>query len=285
MILITGANGQLGTQTIDFLLENSSDANIAGLVRSESKGADLKEKGIDIRIGDYSDYNSVENALQGVDTVLLISSSTLEGRVVQHQNVINAAKTNGVGHIFYTSLLQADKKLSPLSQDHATTEKLLKESGITYTIFRNTFYMEFLPYFLGDALETGRWVFPSDGHAINLALRSEMAEALANSLADSEKHKNKTYEITSGKAHTLSDIAEFLSKTSNKEVTYSDLSVPYFAKALKDLNTPEDTLAMSLMTAETFVNGALDFSFDEMEKLLGRKPTDLETFIPQSVND
>ncbi|MFH5883954.1 SDR family oxidoreductase [Halalkalibaculum sp. DA3122] len=281
MILITGANGELGSRTIDNLLDKSLDADIAGLVRSEEKGAELKEKGVEIRIGDYTDYSSIEEALQGIETLLLISSSTLKGRAQQHSNVIKAAKEAGVGQIFYTSIVKAEKELSPLSPDHAQTEKLIKESGIPYTIFRHTFYMEFLPLFLGNALETGQWAFPSDGNPINLALRSEMAEALANGLADPEKHTNSIYEITSGKAYTLDEIADMLSEASGREITYTDISVSEFENILKEIGLPEEQIAMSVMTAQTFVNRALDFTFDDMEKLLGRRPTGLDTFIKQ----
>lgn len=283
MILITGANGHLGTQTIDFLLENNPDAEIAGLVRSEEKGAELKEKGVELRIGDYTDYPSIEEAVKEINTLLLISSSTLEGRAEQHKNVIDAAKESGIKQIFYTSIVEADKELSPLSPDHAATEKLIKESGISYTIYRNAFYMEFLPLFLGDALETGRWAFPSGGKAINLALRSEMAEALANGLANAEEHKNSIYEITSAQAYTLEEIAGMLSEASGKEISYSDISVSDFEQALTEAGLPKAQIAMSVMTAQTFVNGALDFTYDDMEKLLGRKPTGLDTFIKQFV--
>lgn len=284
MILITGATGHLGTQTIDFLLENNPDADIAGLVRSEEKGAELKEKGVEIRIGDYNDYPSIEKAVEGIDTLLLISSSTLEGRADQHNNVIQAAKEADVEQVFYTSIVEADKELSPLSPDHAATEKLIKESGISYTIYRNAFYMEFLPLFLGDALETGSWAFPSDGKAINLALRSEMAEALAKGLSEPAKHKNSIYEITSDKACTLDEIADMLNEASGKEITYTDISVSEFKNTLEEIGMPEDQIAMSVMTAQTFVNGALDFTFDDMEKLLGRIPTGLDAFIKNFVN-
>ncbi|MEX0609646.1 MAG: SDR family oxidoreductase [Balneolaceae bacterium] len=285
MILITGANGSLGSQTINFLMDKNPDSDIVGLVRSEEKGAKLKKKDVEIRIGDYNDYPSLEKAVVGIDTLLLISSSTLEGRVAQHKNIIKAARKAGVKQIFYTSIVQADKKLSPLSLDHAETEELIKESGIPYTIYRNTFYAEFLPLFLGDALETGEWAFPSDGKAINLALRSEMAEALANGLADFEKHENSIYEITSGRAYTLVEIAEMLSNSFGKEITYTDISVSEFKNMLKEIGLPEEQIAMSVMTATTFVNGALNFTYDDLEKLLGREPAGLESFISTFTNN
>jgi len=281
MILVTGANGNLGSQTIDFLLKNNPDADIAGLVRSEEKGAKLKQKGVELRIGDYTDYPSVEKAVKDIETLLLISSSTLDGRVDQHRNVIKAARKAGVEQIFYTSIVEAEENLSPLSPDHAKTEELIKNSGIPYTIYRHTFYMEFLPLFMGDAMETGQWAFPSDGQAINLALRSEMAEALANGLANPEEHKNSIYEITSGQAYTLDDIARRLSEASGKDISYSDISVSKFEEALNETGLPEEQVAMSVMTANTFANGALNFTYEDMENLLGFKPTGLDTFIKQ----
>src|SRR5690625_2470034 len=257
MILITGANGHLGSQTIDFLLEKNPDANIAGLVRSEEKGAELKKKGVELRVGDYVDYSSIEKAVEGIDTLLLISTATMENRARQHNNVIEAAREAGVKQIFYTSLVQADKKLSPLSADHDETEKLIKDSGIAYTIYRNTFYAEFFPMFLGNALETGEWILPSDGNKINLALRSEMAEALANGLSDPAKHKNEVYEITSGNDYTLDELAEILSEASGKEIIYTDVSVSDFEQMLEEIGLPEDQIAGSVMTAKTVSSGAL----------------------------
>lgn len=280
MILVTGANGNLGSQAIDFLLEQDSSEDIAGLVRSEEKGADLKDKGVDIRIGDYTDYESLQKAMQNVDTLLLISSSSLEGRVQQHENVINAAEEAEVNHIFYTSIVHADEELSPLSPDHHETEKILKQAGIDYTIYRNTFYGEFLPMYLGDALDTGEWYFPSGGQKINLALRSEMAEALANGLLSQAKHKNEVYEITSGQAYDLEEIAGLISKETGKDITYHDLPIADFQKNLEKAGLPDETIAMSTAVATTFVNGALNYTDDALTSLLGREPAAIEDFLP-----
>lgn len=279
MILVTGANGHLGSQTINFLLDENPDADIAGLVRSKEKGAELEAKGVEIRIGDYNDYSSIEDAFKGVNTLLLISSSSLEGRAEQHKNVIDAAQAEGIEQIFYTSILKADQKLSPLSEDHAKTEELIKNSGIPYSIFRHTFYTEFLPLFLGDALETEQWRFPSDGQKINLATRTEMAEALAKALTNPQKHKNEVYEITSGQAYTLPEITHIINDNSGNMITYSEVSVSEFEEELKQADLPKDQQAMTMMVASTFANGGLNFTYDHLEHLLGREPTGVKDFI------
>ena len=59
MILITGATGHLGKATIDFLLEKIPAKEISALVRSEAKATALREKGVTVHIGDYTDYDSI----------------------------------------------------------------------------------------------------------------------------------------------------------------------------------------------------------------------------------
>lgn len=283
MLLITGANGNLGSQIIKFLQEKNEAENVAGLVRSEEKGKKLKESGIQIRIGDYFDRDSLKQAFHGVKRLIFISSSNLDKRVEQQRNVIDAAKEAGVEHIFYTSIVQADKLLGPLSEDHSETEKLIKDSGINYTFFRNTFYMEFLPMFLGNALQSGTWVFPSNGRKINLALRSEMAEAIANAVSDPREHLNKVYEITSDKAYDLQEIAEMLEREANTKVSYQDITISEFKKQLNEAGLPQDAVVMTVGVATTFVNGGLDYTYNHLEELLGRKPTGLKAYIQKQI--
>jgi len=285
MVLVTGANGHLGSSTINYLLENNPNADIAGLVRSEEKGTKLKEKGVEVRIGDYSDYDTIGEAMEGIDTLLLISSSTVEGRVEQHKNVVDAAIREGINHLFYTSIVQADDLLSPLSPSHYETEKLIQDSGIPYTIFRNTFYTDFLPMYWENALESGEWYYPSDGKKLNFALRDEMGEALANSLADPAQHWNEIYEITSTNSYTLSDIADTLEEATGKEINYHDIPVDAFKEQLEEAGLPDDIVNLSVSVAETFVNGGLDYTSDVLQKLLGRTPTDTKAFIRKVVDE
>lgn len=279
MILITGANGELGTATIDHLMESNPKQNVAGLVRSAEKGREIAGKGVELRIGDYLDKPTLDRAMEGVDTLLLISSSSFEQRVKQHENVVKAAKKADVNHIVYTSMLQAHKELSPLTADHHATEKIIKESGIPHTINRHTFYTEFFPMFLGQAMETGTWAFPSNGEPVNFAYRTEMAEALANILGNTDGHENKTYEITSSSAHTFNEYATILSEASGKEITYQDVSIEEFVEGLRSAELPDDIITMSKLSAITVANGALNLTTDHLEKLLGRKPKSAKAFI------
>ena len=73
MILVTGATGHLGNAAIQSLLNTGVPVQkITALIRDENKAASLKDKGVQIKIGNYNDYNSLKDALQGVDNLFLL---------------------------------------------------------------------------------------------------------------------------------------------------------------------------------------------------------------------
>ena len=124
-IAITGATGQLGRIVVHKLKGKVAAENIVALVRSTQKAADL---GVEAREADYEKPETLQAAFNGVDTILLISSSEVGKRATQHQNVIDAAKQNGVKRIVYTSLINADTSTLSLAAEHVATEKALQEA-------------------------------------------------------------------------------------------------------------------------------------------------------------
>ena len=137
-IAITGATNQFSAIALNLL--KAKHANVIALVRSPEKIS-----GVEARKFDYSKTEGQVEALQGVDTLILVSSNEIGKRCfIQHNNVIGSAKKAGVKHIIYTSLLGAtnDNTVQCLAGEHVETEAALKVSGITYTILRNTWYTE-----------------------------------------------------------------------------------------------------------------------------------------------
>jgi len=197
MILITGATGKFGKAVIDFLLDKGAPlGRIAALVRDRKKAVDLLSKGIIVRIGDYDNYASLVDAFERVDKLLLLSGTDLENRGKQHENAIKAAKEAGVKHILYTSYERKNgTENSPaafLVQTHNYTGKVIKESGIPYTILRNNVYTDMLPFYLDETVSGADVVFPAGQTPVAFTLYSDMAEVTANVLM-SEGHENKEY--------------------------------------------------------------------------------------------
>ena len=281
MILVTGASGHLGKGIIEQLLTKIPANNLAAMVRDESKAEDLKAKGVNIRIATYDNPTSLEKAFEGISHVVLVSSSVLEGRLQQHINVIDAAKKVGVQHISYTSIPIGNwdsTPLKPLSDSHIGTEKYLKNSGLTYTIFQNTLYAETILLFAGaNALTTGIY-FPAGEGLVAFATRNDMAEGIANAVAQGG-NENKTYAITGAQAHSFAEIAAILSELSGNAVTYTSPEPNDFEQLLKQFNVPAEGILISLLFAATIKRNDLETVSSDLENFLGRKPTELKEFL------
>ena len=226
MILVTGSTGHLGKATIQFLLNKIPASQIAALARDKDKAEEFTKKGIDVRVGNYNDYESLQGATKGIDTMLLISSADMDDRITQHINVIKAARENGVKHIIYTSADVKDindSATGEIAETHAATSEFLRQSGITYTLLNNNLYADVVPMFVGEkVLETGVYLPAGDGK-VPFATRENMAEAAAVVLT-TNGHGNKEYTIAGETAHSFKDIAQMLSDITGKDVPYTSPS-------------------------------------------------------------
>jgi NAD(P)H dehydrogenase (quinone) len=286
MILITGATGNFGKATIDFLLKKNIPAgNIAALVRDTSKAEDLKNRGINIRVGDYDNYAGLVDAFNGIDKLLMISSNDLVKRGKQHENVVKAAKEAGVIHIIFTSFERNNEtETSPifmLATTYIETEKLIKSSGITYTIMRNSLYAEVLPMFMGEkVLETGIFLPAGDGKTA-FTTRLNMAEAAANILT-SDGHNNKEYVIANESNYSFNDVTSLLSEISGKQINYISPEKEVFKDSLSKAGVPMELVTMVAAFCEAIKQGEFSNTGNDLGKLLGRKPTTLKEYL-QSV--
>lgn len=277
MILVTGATGHLGSATIHFLLKKLPASEIAAFVRDEDKAADLKETGVDIRVGSYDDAVSLDKAMQGVERVLLIAGTDEENRLQQHRNVVDAAKKAEVNCVAYTSRNLKDRNtlVNKLMEGHFQTEDYIKASGLSHSIFRNVLYMDTVPQFVGEKVfETGINL-PAGQGRVAYALRSEMGEAIANVLAKNGCD-NEIYQLTGSEAYTFSDVAATLTDLSGKEVKYTPVEKSAFKTQMKERGVPEPVIEKVVGFITDIKNGQEEEVTSELENLLGRKPASLQ---------
>jgi NAD(P)H dehydrogenase (quinone) len=188
MIAVTGATGQLGRLVIAALKNQASPGEVIALARNP---ATAQGTGVSARAADYSQPATLDAALQGIDTLLLVSSSEIGQRTAQHRNVIEAARRAGVGRLVYTSLLHADSSPISLAAEHVETEAALKASGIAYTILRNGWYTENYTGSVAGALAGGAFIGSAGDGRISAATRADFADAAAAVLTGSG-HEGRT---------------------------------------------------------------------------------------------
>ena len=220
-ILVTLANSNFGALAIDYLIKLVPPKNIIGTVRDLKKGENLKQKGIELRVADYSKPETLLEAFKGQAV----------SRDKQHKNVVDAAKKCGVKFIVYTSIANCQDNKSALANDHKITENYLKESGIKYSICRNNWYFENdVLIWRACGLEGKNLYNPLGQQKIGYALRKDYAEAAGKVLI--HKNPKEIYEL-SPKPLGFKEIGEALKKLSKKDFKIIDVSKDEFLSNLK----------------------------------------------------
>lgn len=285
VIGVTGATGQLGRLTIDELLRMVPASRIVAVVRDPARATDLAAKGVTVRRGDYDDPHSLLEAFDGIDRLLLISSlpSAPGQRLAQHEAVIAAAKARGVGFVAYTSLLHADTTPLALRADHAATERLLTDSGISHAVLRNGWYTENYAADVASAVRTGEIVAASGDGRISAAARADYAAAAAAVLTAGDDQSGRIYELAGDSAFTLAELAAEVSRQVGRPVTYRNLSEAQFRSELIGHGQPEAVAAFVADMHTGISRDALHDDGGQLSRLIGRPTTPWQQTVAESV--
>ena len=264
MIVVSAATGELGRLVIDQLLERVPASGVAVAVRDVHGAADLADRGIQVRHGDYAQTDSLRGSFDGADQLLFISAPhENDGRVRQHQNVVDAARTTNVGRLVYTSGLGADLISEGGLADHHATERAIRDSGLAHTILRHPIYSEFFinPGLWG-AINSGELTSSSGGRGMNTALRADLAEAAAVVLTTQDQ-LGESYNFT-GRRWTFEELAQVLAEISGRTITHREVK--------------EDEGIMT-MVGPAVRAGIFEHQTDDLERVLGHPSTSLSAAV------
>ncbi|MEU3460908.1 SDR family oxidoreductase [Streptomyces sp. NPDC006733] len=271
-IVVTGATGQLGRLVIDELLERVPAERVAAVVRDADKAADLAARGVELRVADYNSPQTLKAAFHPGDTVLLISSNDLHGRVAQHTAVIDAAKEAGVARLAYTGILGGPDADFLLAAAHRETEELMLASGLPYTFLRNGWYTENYTGQLPTVLEHGAVVGSAREGRVASAARRDYAAAAAAVLAG-EGHTNTAYELSGDVAWSLPEYAAEVARQTGREVAYKDLPAEDFRALLTGSGMPADFAEIFADVDDAISRGRLAVTTGDLSRLIGRPTT------------
>jgi NAD(P)H dehydrogenase (quinone) len=278
VMAITGASGQLGRLVIENLLTRHPADHLVAVVRDPAKVADLQARGVQVRVADYNHAEALVAALQGVDKLLLISSSEVGQRVPQHRQVITAAQQAGVGLVAYTSILHADRSPLGLAREHRETEALLRASGLPHVLLRNGWYTENYTASVPAALQYGAVLGSVGEGRIASAARADYAAAAATVLSRDDQ-AGQVYELAGDEAYTLSELAAEIARQSGKAVVYRDLPEAAYEAALLQAGLPGFLAAMLAESDAGASKGGLFDDSRELSRLIGRPTTPLAEMV------
>lgn len=285
MIVVTGASGQLGRQVIEHLLTRLEPDRIGASVRDPAKLADLAQRGVRVRHGDYADATSLRHSFEGASKVLVVSANA-HGDAAKALNAtaLRAAGNACAGHVLYTSHVgvNAISAFAPMPI-HFAAEAVGRQLGVAFTALRNGFYAEFAPTLLGDAVETGELAAPADG-PVSWTTHADLAEAIAVVLASADIVED-TIALTAGEAVDLADIVAIASRATGREIRRVVIDEAAFCSRLAGRGLPEGAITMSTGIYAAAHAGQFATVDPALEQLIGRPPTSIETVLQAALSD
>jgi NAD(P)H dehydrogenase (quinone) len=261
-IIISGASGNLGGLTVKALLDRGVPASRLILVsRTPEELAEYAALGASTRFGDFTQPESLPAAYAGGKRMLLISiggANLPEPRPVLQKRAIDAAVAAGVEQIAYTSWAAISRgDTAGISTDHVATEKLLEDSGIAWTLLRNSVYMDGITAQAAAMVESGRAVVPPDDVKMSYITRADCAAAAAAVLT-TPGHDNRIYDITGIELVGTREIAQAAAAVTGK---------------------PIEIVQGRAGGAPSFGVPSLGFVSADFEMLTGRLPITVEAFL------
>jgi len=274
-IAITGAAGHLGRLTAQLVLDRIPADELVLVTRRPDELADLVAAGATVRHGDFDAPEGLPEAFAGVGRLLLISTDVLGNRVAQHTAAIDAAVAAGVGHVLYTSGLNAGSAL-PLvvSHDHGATEQAIRDRGLRWTALRNGLYAEFQVAAAARAFASGHLVHNNGDGATAYVSREDCAAAAAAALTG-DGHEDRVYDITGPELVTQAQMAALVTEITGRHVDAVAIDDEEATQNLTAVGLPAD-MAMAYASFGTAIReGVLDVVSSHVEDLTGRRPRSL----------
>lgn len=269
---ITGVTGHVGGRVRDLL--SGHDRALVLLARTPSRV--LVAQGEEVRACDFAEPDTATRALQGVDTLLMVSASEAADRLDQHRGFVAAAAAAGVRHIVYTSFQGAAPDCTfTLGRDHWATEEAIRASGMAFTFLRDSFYADFLPLMVQDGELRG----PAGDGRVAAVAREDVAAVAAAVLADPRAHVGATYDLTGPEALTLAEVADLVTEVTGTPTRYVDETVPEAYASRASYGAPDWQVDAWVSTYTAVAAGEVSTVSDAVPRLTGRPATSLRELL------
>ncbi len=213
VILIIGSRSRTGQELLRRLRAAGAPLRIM------TRTADALD-GSDIVAGDLANPSSLDNAMDGVDRVFLLSSPAHDEPTC-HRNAIDAARRAGVRLLVRSSILGADpSSAARLIRHHGLSDECLRDSGVPYTIIRPNFYMHNVTAGWPSAIDPqGNYYAPAGDAAITMTDVRDVA-AVAVAALTGNGHAGQVYDVTGPESLSHADACEKLGRRLGRTVRY-----------------------------------------------------------------
>jgi uncharacterized protein YbjT (DUF2867 family) len=283
MILLTGATGKTGMVAASKIAAAGKKARV--ITRDAARATQLKDMGHEVAVGDVADGAFLKEAMRGIERAFLLLINT-EKQVAMEAQFTDIAKAAGVRHIVKISSIEAHKGIGArVPEGHAASEEYIKASGVPWTMLKPNFYMQTLLAAAKGIKERGELVMPVGKARISMIDCRDSGEIAAKVLLETG-HEGQSYKLTGPEAVSFEDVVQRMTKIVGKPIKYVDPPLDvYRANLLKAIPDPWRVDSVCEIFATTAKGQPeIEQLTDGVQKLLGRAPTGLDTFIADYKN-
>ncbi len=272
MILVTGATGNVGSQTVRLLAAQHAD--VRALVHDPSH---TQPAGVEVVTGDFDDVGSVDAAMRGVDTLVLVSPAVVRQEIA----AIDSAVRNGVTHVVKaTSKASAD---SPVERrrGQAQIEAHLQASTLSWTLLRSNAYLQNLLTLAPSVKKTDGFVMSAGDGKVGMVDAQDVAGVAAVIAADPTGHAGATYWPTGPDLISYTDVATELSSALGRAIEYRRVSPEKHRQMMIDAGLPEPVANSNAQAFALNADGDGAWVTDDVLKLTGNAPRSLHDFVTE----
>ena len=278
-ILITGATGNTGYETIRYLFKNQTQNHIIAGVRNINK-AKKKLKAfpsLEYTVFDFEKPETFHTALQGITSVFLLRPPHISDIKSYFQPLIAKISEKGVREIVFLSVQGAAKsRIIP----HNKIERLIREYQLNYIFLRPSYFMQNLTTTLvHDIRYKRRIILPAGKAKLNWIDVQNIGETSAILLEQFNTWKNNAYDLTGMENENFYKIAEMLSEVLGEKTEYKNVNPLRFYWIKKQEELPKGMIMVMIMLhflprfqKEPEITGFY-------QKLTGKTPATLKTFV------
>ena len=280
VVLITGATGQIGGDTLRNLLNDDSITLVAA-VRSPAKAEPFEAQGIRTVILDFDKEETLAPALQGIDRAFLVTGYTVH-MLRQSKAFVDQAKKAGVQHIVHLGACGRDDTTIGHWAWHQFVERYIEWSGFSFTHLRPECFMQNLLSYDGtQAVKEGVIEQYTGDARFSWVDGEDVARVAAQTLLHPLKHAGKTYRLGYD-VQSYGDIAAIMTRLLGQPFRYDAKSPDVF---LENMRAAGAEMAYMTCVHDNFTRMAarqipgVEETFDNFPGITGREPVTWEDFV------
>ena len=279
-ILITGATGQVGSKTIDRLMDEE-DVEIVAAVRSPEKASPFTSRGIATVILDLDVENTHLPALQGIQSLFVLTGYTVD-MLRQSKALLDNAKKAGVQHVVHLGACGRDDTTIAHWAWHQFVERYIEWAGFSFTHLRpETFMQNLLSYGGEKTIKNGIVHAFVEGARLSWVDVDDVAQVAALALAHPELHSGQTYRLGYDAA-SFGELAEKLTDIVGQPFRYEPLPPEVFLEAMRSAGAEMAYMSCVYDHWKRYAAGTIpgaDDTFDNFPLITGRQPATLSDFV------